>query len=105
MPRDLPRLQPIALHLELQAVRGRIAEVEQSQAAPRTTAARPSAPPEWTLQLDFGADQMPIAVHHGECTVGRARSRRITRQDAIEALAARVEACFMCQPNRELQID
>ncbi|MFJ6752779.1 DUF6233 domain-containing protein [Streptomyces sp. NPDC091266] len=85
-------------------MRARIAEAEQSQ-APRTAAARPSAPPEWSLQIDIGTDQLHVAVHYGECAVGRARSRRITRQDAIEALAAGCESCFMCRPDRELQID
>ncbi|MGW7019697.1 DUF6233 domain-containing protein [Streptomyces decoyicus] len=46
------------------------------------------------MQLNLGADQRPVAVHHGECAVGGARARRITRRGAIEALAAGVESCL-----------
>ncbi|WP_326617658.1 DUF6233 domain-containing protein [Streptomyces decoyicus] len=106
LPRDLPRLHAIALYLDLQlrAVRSRIAEVEQWEAS-RKAAARPPSPPEWTLQVDVGGEQRPVAVHHGECTVAGTRSRRITRRDAIEALAVGVEPCLMCRPDRELQVD
>ncbi|AJT62478.1 hypothetical protein T261_0789 [Streptomyces lydicus] len=45
-----------------------------------------------------------MAVHHGECTAGQPRVRPITRRDAIEALAAGVEACSLRRPDRELQI-
>lgn len=106
LPSDLSRLRTIAFYLELQlqAVRERIAEAEQWEAS-RRAAARPATPPEWTLQMDVGADPRPVAVHHGDCTVGGQRVRRITRRDAIEALTAGIEACALCQPNRELQVD
>lgn len=46
-----------------------------------------------------------VAVHHGECTVGQSRVRPVTRRAAIEALIAGVEACALCHPDRELEID
>lgn len=85
-------------------MRRRMTEVEQWEAT-RKASARPAAPPEWTLQMDIGADPLPVAVHHGECTVGGARLRRITRRDAIEALAVGVQACVLCRPDRELQAE
>ncbi|MEU9483078.1 DUF6233 domain-containing protein [Streptomyces decoyicus] len=105
LSRDFPRLQAIALYLDLQlqAVRRRIAEAGQWEAS-RKAAARPPSPPEWTLQVDVGAEQRPVAVHHGECVAG-ARSRRITRRNAIEALAVGVEPSLTCRPDRELQVD
>ncbi|MEU3994150.1 DUF6233 domain-containing protein [Streptomyces platensis] len=76
---------------------------EQWEASRQAAARRP--PPEWTLQVDVGAEPRPVAVHHGECAVAGARRRRISRRDAIEALAAGVEACLLCRPDRELQVD
>ncbi|WP_432003656.1 DUF6233 domain-containing protein [Streptomyces sioyaensis] len=105
LPPDLPRLHAIAtyLQLELEHVRRRIAEVEQWEAT-RRASARPAVPPEWTLQMDIGADPRPVAVHH-QCTMRGARVRPITRRDAIEALAVGVQPCAMCRPDRELQVD
>nr|WP_244942473.1 DUF6233 domain-containing protein [Streptomyces sioyaensis] len=53
----------------------------------------------------MGADPRPVAVHLGECTVGGARLKRITRRDAIEALTAGILPCALCRPDRELQVD
>jgi hypothetical protein len=78
--------------------------VEQWQAT-RRASARHATAPEWTLQMDVGADPRPVAVHHGECTTGQPRARPITRQGAIEALTAGVEACALCRPDRELRVD
>ncbi|WP_331759783.1 DUF6233 domain-containing protein (plasmid) [Streptomyces sp. NBC_01525] len=106
LPPDLPRLHAIAtyLQLELERVHHRMAEVEQWEAS-RRASARPAVRPEWTLQMDIGADPRPVAVHHGECSVPSARMRQITRRDAFEALAAGVQACVLCRPDRELQVD
>ncbi|MFE3770916.1 DUF6233 domain-containing protein [Streptomyces sp. NPDC059122] len=106
LPPDLPRLHAIEtyLQLELERVHRRIVEVEQWEAT-RRASARPAVPREWTLQMDIGADPRPVAVHHGQCTVRSARMRRITRRDAIEALAVGVQPCVLCQPDRELQMD
>ncbi|MFG2402511.1 DUF6233 domain-containing protein [Streptomyces lydicus] len=105
LPPDLPRLHAIAtyLQLELEHVRRRIAEVEQWEAT-RRASARPAVPPEWTLQMDIGADPRPVAVHHGQCTMRSARMRPITRRDAIEALTVGIQACALCRPDRELQV-
>ncbi|WP_053924637.1 DUF6233 domain-containing protein [Streptomyces chattanoogensis] len=106
LPDDLSRLSVIAtyLQLELNRVHRRIVEVEQQEAA-RKASVRAVPPPDWTVQLNVGADPRPVAVHHGECTKGQPRVRPITRRDAIEALAAGVEACGLCRPDRELRID
>ncbi|AJT70192.1 hypothetical protein T261_8600 [Streptomyces lydicus] len=54
--------------------------------------------------MDIGAEPRPVAVHH-QCAMRGARMRQITRRDAIEALAAGVQACVLCRPDRELQGD
>ncbi|TBO60213.1 hypothetical protein EYS09_07895 [Streptomyces kasugaensis] len=107
LPADLPRLRAIAMYLQLQLdhVGRRIAEAERWEAS-RKAAARPASPPQWTLQMDVGAEPQPVAVHHGECRIGGgARRRRIGRRDAIEALAVGVMPCALCRPDRELQVD
>ncbi|MFF8785223.1 DUF6233 domain-containing protein [Streptomyces sp. NPDC015125] len=78
---------------------------EQQQEAARQAAARAVPPPTWTVQVTVGPDPLPVATHHGEFTVGQRRVRPITRRAAIEALTAGVEACALCRPERELQID
>ncbi|MFI1502589.1 DUF6233 domain-containing protein [Streptomyces platensis] len=108
LPDDVERLKVIAtyLQLELQRVHRSIARAEQrEQEAARQAAACPVPPPAWTVQMNLAADPRPVAVHHGECTVGQPRVRPITRRAAIEALTAGVEACALCRPDRELQID
>ncbi|WP_423247491.1 DUF6233 domain-containing protein [Streptomyces decoyicus] len=74
----------------------------------RATGARLRAtpdPPERTLQRDIGPHPQPGAVHHAQGIVRGARMRPITRRDAIEALAAGVQPCFMCRPDRGLRVD
>ncbi|MCL7496083.1 DUF6233 domain-containing protein [Streptomyces sp. MCA2] len=108
LPADLSRLRVIAtyLQLELERVHRRIAEAEQrDREAARQATARPLPPPAWTLQMNVSADPRPVAVHHGQCTVGQPRIRPISRRAAIEALTAGVEACALCRPDRELQVD
>ncbi|MFG2866094.1 DUF6233 domain-containing protein [Streptomyces sioyaensis] len=108
LPDDVDRLRVIAtyLQLELARVHRRITEAQlrEREAAARTAADRPVPPPAWTVQMNVGADPRPVAVHHGECTVGQPRVRPIARRAAIEALTAGVEACALCRPDRELQI-
>ncbi|MFF3748769.1 DUF6233 domain-containing protein [Streptomyces kronopolitis] len=106
LPPGLPRLRAIEtyLRLPLDRVQQRVTEVEQWQATHRASA-RPSTPPDRTVQMNVGAEGRPVVVHHGECTVGRPRLRPVTRQGAIEALTAGVVACALCHPDRELRID
>ncbi|MFE3770915.1 DUF6233 domain-containing protein [Streptomyces sp. NPDC059122] len=61
-------------------------------------------PPEWTLQMDIGADPQPVAVHDGQGIVRGAMMPQVPRRDAIEALAG-VQPCFMCRPDRGLRVD
>ena len=104
MPPDLPRLQAIETYLliQLDAVRRRIADVEQRE-APQKVTAPPATQRAFTVQMDIGADPSPVAIHVGACPVGGKRLRPITRQEAAEALATGVESCLMCLPARELQ--
>lgn len=81
------------------------AELREREAAVRTAPDRPVPPPARTMRMNVSADPRPVAVHHGECTVVQPRVRPITRRAAIEALTAGVEACGLCRPDRELQID
>lgn len=106
LPPDLSRLRAIETYLQLQlrSVQQRVAEVEQWEKT-REAAARPRNLPEWTLQMDIGPVPRPVAVHHGECTVGGKRLKRISRRDAIEALGAGILPCALCRPERELQVD
>ncbi|GGN64124.1 hypothetical protein GCM10012285_65900 [Streptomyces kronopolitis] len=108
LPDDVERLTVIAtyLQLELERVHRALARAQQrEQEAARQAAARAAPPPDWTVQMNVGADPRPVAVHHGDCTVGQPRVRPISRRTAIEALTAGVEACALCRPDRELQIE
>ncbi|WP_189097945.1 DUF6233 domain-containing protein [Streptomyces kronopolitis] len=110
LPDGVERLRVIAtyLRLELERVHRRLAQAEQreqAQEAARQAAARAASPPAWTVQVTLGADPRPVAIHHGQCTIGQPRVRPITRRAAIEALTAGVEACALCRPERELQTD
>ncbi|MFH8573683.1 DUF6233 domain-containing protein [Streptomyces sp. NPDC017993] len=88
--------------IQLDGVRRDIAEVEEWQAPRRSQRGRRLSRRS-ALQADIGADPSPAAVDVGAYPVGGRRLRRITREEAVEALASGVESCLMCPPARELR--
>ncbi|MFJ3673943.1 DUF6233 domain-containing protein [Streptomyces sp. NPDC090106] len=64
----------------------------------RGLAARPPAP-DWLIEESLGRDTPPVYVHGGDCHMAGKRSRGVTREQAVRALAERVEACPHCRPD------
>lgn len=104
LPPDLSRLRTLEtwLALTLERVRKQIADAEQRQREQqRGIEARP-APPDWLLERGLNRDSPPVAIHVGGCWDAGKRSRGITRDEALRALADGVKPCIQCRPDSEL---
>lgn len=104
LPPDLPRLRTLEtwLALALDEVRQAIAAAEQRERErQRGIEARPPAP-EWLLELGLNRDAPPVQVHVGGCWNSGKRSRGVSREDALRALAEGVKACSACRPDSKL---
>lgn len=104
LPPDLLRLRTLEtwLTLALDDVRRAIAAAEQREAErQRGIEARPPAP-DWLLEVGLNRDSPPVQVHVGGCWNSGKRSRGVSRDDALRALADGVRACSACRPDTEL---
>ncbi|MEU3663983.1 DUF6233 domain-containing protein [Streptomyces sp. NPDC032940] len=104
LPPDLPRLRTLEtwLALALDEVRQAIALAERREAErQRGIQARPT-PPEWLLEQGLNRDSPPVQVHVGGCWNAGKRSKGISRDEALRALADGVKACGACRPDAEL---
>jgi hypothetical protein len=100
---DLPRLRTLEtwLVLTLERVRRQIADAERREAErQRGIQARPPAP-EWLIGQGLNG-RAPVYVHVGDCWNAGKRSRGITRDQALRALADRVDPCPHCNPDTAL---
>ncbi|MFH8684563.1 DUF6233 domain-containing protein [Streptomyces lydicus] len=104
LPPDVSRLRVLEtwLQITLARVREQIAEVER-RAAQREQVL-PPPPPDWVVQLGVGGDGKPVAVHVGGCRGAGRRTRSVSRDEVMRALAEGVEACALCRPDTELGI-
>jgi hypothetical protein len=106
LPPDLGRLRVLETFLVaiLARVRERIRHLEQ-QAVIHEKIERQKPPPDWTLEISING-RTPNAVHVGGCGMGgnQVRTKVISRQDAIHALADGIDACPFCRPDAELGI-
>ncbi|MGR4883977.1 DUF6233 domain-containing protein [Streptomyces sp. LARHCF249] len=102
-PPDLARLEVVErqLHALLIEVRTLIAEARRDQRLAETPH-RPVHKVEWRIQYGIGAVRRPVMVHAGDCSMGTARSRPATREQATEALTQGVEACPICRADSGL---
>ncbi len=102
LPPDLGRLRTVEtfLLLALKRVRAEIAQQERRAARnQRAVDARPPAP-DWLIeQLPSG---QTTYVHAGECWAAGKRSKGISREEALRALADGTEACPVCTPDTAL---
>lgn len=104
LPPDLPRLRTLETWLAyaLADVRAAIAAAEQrEQERQRGLEARPPAP-DWLLEQGLNRDAPPVQVHVGDCWNAGKRSKGISRDEALRALADGVKACGACRPDTEL---
>jgi hypothetical protein len=104
LPPDLPRLRTLETWLAytLNEVRQAIAAAEQREAErQRGIEARP-APPDWLLEQGLNRDAPPVQVHVGGCWNAGKRSKGISRDEVLRALADGVKACGACRPDTEL---
>ncbi|MGW9399375.1 DUF6233 domain-containing protein [Streptomyces sp. NPDC055642] len=104
LPPDLPRLRTLETWLAytLDQVRAAIRQAEQREAEhQRGIQARP-APPDWLLETGLNRDSPPVQVHIGDCWNAGKRTRGISRDEALRALADGVKACGACRPDSEL---
>lgn len=102
-PPDLARLEVVErqLYALLVEVRALIAEARRDQRLSETEH-RPVPEVEWRIQYGIGAVRRPVMVHAGDCSMGTARSRPATREQATQALVQGVEACPICRADSGL---
>ncbi|WP_416476883.1 DUF6233 domain-containing protein [Streptomyces sp. LKA04] len=104
LPPDLPRLRTLETWLAytLDEVRATIARAEQREREVQQGRERRPPPPEWLLEQGLNRDSPPVQVHVGGCWNSGKRSKGVTRDDAVRALAAGVRACSACRPDSAL---
>ncbi|MEU7642498.1 DUF6233 domain-containing protein [Streptomyces sp. NPDC039016] len=88
--------------MTLDRVRQAIAIAEQREAQQQR--AIPPSSPDWVVQLSIGGEGHPIAVHVGGCRTAGRRTRPLSRDQAMRALAEGLEPCAICRPDTELGI-
>ncbi|WP_439947150.1 DUF6233 domain-containing protein [Streptomyces sp. BBFR109] len=87
---------------DLERTRRWIAEEERKQSErQRGIDARPPTP-DWVFERGLNRDSPPVAVHVGGCHMAGKRTKPISRDTALRALAEGVAACTHCRPDREL---
>lgn len=104
LPPDLQRLRTLETWLAytLDEVRAAIAVAEQREREEQQGRERRPPPPEWLLEQGLNRDSPPVQVHVGGCWNAGKRSKGVTRDDAVRALAAGVRACSACRPDSAL---
>lgn len=73
---------------------------EADEAARRT----PPPPPDWVIEMSLTGT--PQTVHVGGCRMGgtQARTKPLSRDQALRALTEGIEACQFCRPDSELGV-
>ncbi|MFI1067008.1 DUF6233 domain-containing protein [Streptomyces spororaveus] len=104
-PPDLARLEVVEqqLHALLVEVRTLISEARRDQRLAQTEH-RAVPEVEWRIQYGIGAVRRPVMVHTGDCSMGMARSRPVSREQAVQALVQGVEACAFCRADSGLGV-
>jgi hypothetical protein len=104
LPPDLPRLRTLETWLaySLARVRQQIADAERREQERQRGIERRPAPPDWLLEMGLNRDTPPVQVHVGGCWNAGKRSKGISRDEALRALADGVKACSACRPDSEL---
>jgi len=87
---------------DLERTRRWIADEERRQAERQRGAASRPAPPDWLIENSLDRHSPAVAVHAGGCHMAGKRSRGVSREQALRALADGVEACSHCRADREL---
>ncbi|MCX4721924.1 DUF6233 domain-containing protein [Streptomyces virginiae] len=85
------------VHALLVEVRTLIAEARREQRLAETEH-RPVPEVERRIQYGIGAERRPVMVHTGDCSMGMARSRPASREQAAQALTQGVEAWAIAGP-------
>ncbi|MFE4857408.1 DUF6233 domain-containing protein [Streptomyces sp. NPDC056670] len=85
---------------ELARVDGWIAREEEREAAQARRT--PPPVPDWAIEMSLTGT--PVTVHVGGCGLGgtQARTKPISRDEALRALSEGVEACGICRPDAAL---
>lgn len=89
---------------DLERTRQWIAAEEQRQAEVERGQRRKPPAPDWTIEQGLNGG-VPVYVHRGDCHMAGKRSRGVTREQAMRALAEGVDACTHCRPDTELGIE
>ncbi|MBZ6085892.1 hypothetical protein KVH15_33455 [Streptomyces olivaceus] len=104
LPPDLPRLRTLRTFFAmlLAELDEAIARAEQRQREEQYGREHRPPPPEWLLEHGLSRDAPPVQVHAGGCWNAGKRSKGVSRDDALRALAGGVRACSACRPDTEL---
>lgn len=87
---------------DLERTRRWIADEERRAAErQRGLQARPPAP-DWLIEQSLSRHVAPVYVHVGGCHMAGKRSKGVTRERALQALADRVDPCPHCRPDTAL---
>lgn len=89
---------------DLERTRQWIAAEEQRQTERERGQQRKPPAPDWTIEQGLNGG-VPVYVHRGDCHMAGKRSRGVTREQAMYALAQGVDACTHCRPDTELGIE
>ncbi|WP_086560305.1 DUF6233 domain-containing protein [Streptomyces africanus] len=103
LPPDLPRLRTLEtwLILTLDRVRRQIADAERrEEELQRGIAARPPVP-DWLIERGLSG-RGAVYVHVGGCWNAGKRSKGVTQEQALHALAEGVKPCPQCEPDNAL---
>lgn len=106
LPPDLPRLRTLETWLTytLSRVRQQITAAEQREAERQHGEQTRPPQPDWLLEQSLDGRSPAVYVHTGDCHMAGKRSRGVTREQALQALANGVDACTHCRPDTELGV-
>ena len=90
---------------QLEQTRRWISDEERREAEHRRGEQQRPPTPDWVVELGLSGGA-PQAVHVGGCAMGgtQARTKPISLDQAVRALADGVRACTFCRPDTELGI-
>ncbi|MCX4398151.1 DUF6233 domain-containing protein [Streptomyces sp. NBC_00264] len=75
-----------------------IATAEQREAEQQRGEVQRPPTPDWVVERGIGQGAPPAEVHVSGCHMAR-NTRPVTREQALQALAAGVRACIHCRPD------
>lgn len=99
---DLLRFLERVQQQDLERTRQWIAQEEQREQERRRRDQRRPPAPEWVIEQSLSRDVPPVYIHVGGCHMAGARTKGVTRDQAVRALTDGITPCPHCRPDTEL---